>query len=461
MTWIDGLLIFISILFGYSILVMILNKKGILKRYNIGVWGPVLLLKTKKGIGFLKRLSRKKRFWKAYGSSAVVVCFISMLIMVYFFIWQFITLLGYDLTPAQKAQLPGIEFALILPGINPIIPVEYLAYILVSLIVAIIVHEFSHGILTLVANLKVKAMGIAYLIIPIGAFVEPDEEELKETKISKRMRVFAVGPVANFVVVLICLLLFSFVLMGSLQPATEGVVIVSTSEDSPAEEYGFEPGMIITNINNSSINSYYDFFVVMNNSQSGKEVAVDYYWEGHKNMTIIFADKYEYYEENYPEFNNESFKGKGYFGIGPTSHDVYLSVLKNPFGDQTMDRFIFLLTLPVLGYVNGYNPIAAPFTESYVVTGPLGVLPEPVFWGITNMIYWIFWINLMVGLFNVIPMLPLDGGYLFNDYLRIIVRKLRKNTSEEKQEKIVGNISLFVSLLILFLVLFPFIFKYI
>jgi len=461
MTWIDGLLIFISILFGYSLIVTILNKKGILEKYNIGVWGPVLLFKTKRGIGFLKKLARKKRFWKAYGSSAVVVCFISMLIMVYFFVWQFITLIGWDLTPAQKAQLPGIEFALILPGINPILPVEYLFYIIVALIVAIVVHEFSHGILTIVGNLKVKAMGIAYLIIPIGAFVEPDEEKLKKTRISKRMRVFAVGPVANFVVVLICILLFSFVFMGSLQPVTDGVVIVSTSEDSPAEEYGFEPGMIITSINNSSINSYYDFFVVMNNSQSGKEVEVEYYWQSHKNKTVIFADKYEYYEENYPKQNNESYIGKGYFGIGPTSHDVYLSVLKNPFEYKPIDRFVFLLTLPVLGYVNGYNPIVAPFTESYTITGPLSFMPESVFWGITNLIYWIFWLNLMVGLFNVIPMLPLDGGYLFNDYVRFAFKKLKKNMSEEKREKIVGKVSLFVSLFILFLVLFPFIFKYI
>lgn len=461
MTWIDGLLIFISILLIYLFFIIILHKKGLLEKYNLGLMGPVLLIKTKKGIGFLKKLSLKKRFWKAYGSSAIVVCFISMLIMVYFFIWQFITLLGWNLTPAEKAQLPGIRFALILPGINPLLPVEYLFYIIVALIVAIIVHEFSHGILTLVGDLKVKAMGLAYLIVPIGAFVEPDEEKLKKTKISKRMRVFAVGPVANFMVVLVCILLFSFVFMASLQPATDGVVIVSTSEDSPAEEYGFKPGMIITNINNTSINSYYDFFIVMNNSQSGKEINVDYYWKGHQNKTIVFADKYEYYEENYPKMNNESYKGKGYFGIGPTSHDVYLSVLKNPFGTNPMDRFIFLLTLPVLGYVNGYNPIVSPFTESYTITGPLASVSEPIFWGITNIIYWIFWINLMVGLFNVIPMLPLDGGYLFNDYLRVIVRKLKKGISEEKEDKIVGNISLFVSLIILFLVLFPFIFKYI
>ena len=67
----------------------------------------------------------------------------------------------------------------------------------------------------------------------------------------------------------------------------------------------------------------------------------------------------------------------------------------------------------------------------------------------------------MVGLFNVLPMVPLDGGYLLNDYLRIAVKKLKKDISKEKEDKIVGNISLIISLFILFLVLFPFLFKYI
>jgi membrane-associated protease RseP (regulator of RpoE activity) len=457
----EGLLIFFIILFVYFLIVFILKKTGTLEKHNISFYGPALLFRTKKGRNFLKKIASKKRFWKAYGSFGIVFCFICMIIMVIFFLWNFTTLLGLDLTPAEKAGLPGPEFALILPGINPILPLEYFVYIIIALIIAIVVHEFSHGILTYASDLKVKSMGILYFIIPIGAFVEPDEEKLKKTKISKRMRVFAVGPLANFVVVLISLFLFSFVFMSSLQPVTDGVVIISTSEDAPADIYGFEPGMIITSINGTPIQTYNDFFIIMNGTEAGEEIEVGYYWQGHNSKPVNLSDKYEEYEKRWPSVNNDSYKGKGYFGIGPFSHNISLAVLKNPFGYNPMARFAFLLTLPVMGYIDGYNPIVYPFTESYEITGPLSVLPKPVFWGIANALYWIFWLNLLVGLFNVLPMVPLDGGFLFNDSIRALVKRIKREIPDEKVDKIVRNVSLVVSLTILFLVLFPMFFKYI
>jgi len=208
MTLIEILLIFFTIIFVYFIIVYILNKKEILKKYNLSLYGPALLLRTKKGINLLKKISSVKRFWKKYGNFGIVFCFITMAIMVFILIWQAWAVIGF--TPAQKQAMPGFEIALILPGINPILPLEYLGYILIALIVAIIAHEFSHGILTFVGDLKVKSLGILYLIIPVGAFCEPDEEELKKAKTGKRMRVYAAGPLSNFVVALVAIMFFSF-----------------------------------------------------------------------------------------------------------------------------------------------------------------------------------------------------------------------------------------------------------
>ena len=84
MTIIEGALIFFAIIFLYFILVMILNKIGFLEKHNISLAGPALLLRTTKGLKFLKKLASKKRFWKAYGSSGIVVCFIAMIIFVWF-----------------------------------------------------------------------------------------------------------------------------------------------------------------------------------------------------------------------------------------------------------------------------------------------------------------------------------------------------------------------------------------
>jgi membrane-associated protease RseP (regulator of RpoE activity) len=76
-------------------------------------------------------------------------------------------------------------------------------------------------------------------------------------------------------------------------------------------------------------------------------------------------------------------------------------------------------------------------------------------------LYWIFWLNLAVGLFNVLPMIPLDGGFLFNDALKSLIVRLKKDASEETRNKIVKNISLTLSLIILIAIIFPFIIKYI
>jgi len=460
MTIIDGLLIFFTIVFAYFIIVYILHKRGALKKYNVSLYGPALLLRTKKGIGFLKKISSKKRFWKTYGSSGIVFCFICMVIFVFFFLWQFSFIVG--LTPEERASLlPGAEFYVILPVINPILPIEYLFFVILALIVAIIVHEFSHGILTLAGDLKVKSMGLLYLILPIGAFVEPDEEQMKKTKISKRMRVYAVGPLSNFVVFFVCLLIFSFVFMSAVQPGN-GLTVYEIFEDSPAYEIGIKKGAIITELNGTDLTKiktlderFEQYLLILNDTKANDTITISYISNKipHNNIEIRLIDKYRYIKTN-------SSKGKGHTGIFTyVDEERNLDRFKNPFQDP-LYRLLNFISIPILGYFQGYNPIASPFTDSYILTGPLGVFPTDVFWIIVNAIYWIAWLNLMIGIFNILPMIPLDGGFLFNDAIRLIVKRIKKNISDEKSEKIVRKISFVVSFVILFIVISPILLKY-
>lgn len=422
--------------------------------------GPALMWRTKKGRNFLKKVAKKKRFWEAFGSSGIVLCIISMILMTVMLIWQAWFVFGF--TPEQKEALPGPEIALILPGINPILPIEYIGYILLAFIVAIVVHEFSHGILTIASKLKVKSLGILYLILPIGAFCEPDEEGLKKAKTKPRMRIYAAGPTSNFVVVLICILLFSFVLMSSVQPAADGVHVFSVDEDSPAEIIDLQPGMIITSLNNTRVTNVTDYFYVLHKTYANQTTTINY-MKGNieLNATVTLTDRYMEHEKR-GYFNNESYKGKGYLGTFMLRDSVfnnYLSALKNPF-NRFPDSFLLFYVIPLLGYFQGYNPIVSPFTDSYVITGPLSVIPNNVFWIIVNALYWIFWLNLAVALFNVLPMVPLDGGFLFNDVMNSFIKRIKKGLSDEQREKIVKNVSVTISLTILVLIIFPWLIKY-
>ena len=88
-----------------------------------------------------------------------------------------------------------------------------------------------------------------------------------------------------------------------------------------------------------------------------------------------------------------------------------------------------------------------------MVSGIMAAIPVGLFWIVANSFYWIFWLNLMVGMTNVLPAVPLDGGYLFRDGIDSIVRKVRKNATSEEIERYVGSITYALALTVLFLII--------
>ena len=104
-------------------------------------------------------------------------------------------------------------------GVMPVVPGVTIPWEgIIAIIIAATVHEVSHGILAMVEKLKVKSSGvILFGIVPIGAFVDPDEEEFKKIAIHKRRRILVAGSTANF---------FAFLIFGLL---TAGVAIYASS----------------------------------------------------------------------------------------------------------------------------------------------------------------------------------------------------------------------------------------
>ena len=63
----------------------------------------------------------------------------------------------------------------------------------------------------------------------------------------------------------------------------------------------------------------------------------------------------------------------------------------------------------------------------------------------------------MVGIFNALPAIPLDGGYIFRDGISWIIEKLQPHKNEADRDTTAIKVTMTLSVLILFLILWQFI----
>ena len=77
-----------------------------------------------------------------------------------------------------------------------------------------------------------------------------------------------------------------------------------------------------------------------------------------------------------------------------------------------------------------------PDTSNYTVPFP------SVFWELVHLFFWCGWININVGIFNAIPMVPLDGGY-------IVKEGVERLLSGRRGEKYSVLVTTFISTLML------------
>jgi len=418
------------------------QNEGHLEKYNLDlVWGRSFVMwRTDAGKDFIEWLAQYDLFWRRVGDVWVVTVFLIMILMFLLLAWQ--ATLAWSI-PKTSAVSPKMMIGL--PGLNPVIP---LWYGILALVIAMVVHEFSHGILSRVADVKIKALGLLMFIFPVGAFVEPDEEEMKNMKRWERMRLYSAGPGSNMVIAIIFSLLFSWVMVDSLEPSNEGVLSASVVIDYGGSDAGLEPWMLITSIDNQDVNNAQDFSDIMNETYAGQTVNVSVLNKGQpETYQVTLSDKGSYYLKYYPDYYESSMSGKGFMGIAVVDPELITDSLAHP--GSSGGSMLQYITLPF----QKLQPFPEHFTALFEPTGIPGILPDNLFWILANCFYWIFWLNLMVGLTNALPAVPLDGGFIFADGVSGILDKFKQGITEERKESIVDNLVGILAFTVIFLVI--------
>ena len=274
----------------------------------------------------------------------------------------------------------------LLPGVQiaPGIPIMTFLHWIVVIFILATVHEMSHGIFARFNKIKLKSSGFAILgvILPIlpAAFVEPDEKQLEKAKTKAKLSVLSAGSFANVITAIVSFLLLLFIINPLTVSATTG------------------SGVLVT--------GFTDNFSI---SESGMV-------PGEKILTVD----------------------------GESVEDVYAFVEK--LGGKSPGENLNLITDK-----DSYE-LTLEGNPRNISVGYLGIqiapyknqgLTKVLLW-IGKLFYWLFLANLGVGLFNLLPMGPLDGGRM----LKVLLVSWTKN--EKKAHKIFLTVSfVFLALIVL------------
>jgi len=222
---------------------------------------------------------------------------------------------------------------------------------------------------------------------------------------------------------------------------TSGVYILGILNDStyPAAAAGLQSNMKLISINGTAIESYAQFNDVMNGTKPGQNVTLGIIDSGgnQRNIPITLAGGVGAVK-GYIGFSGYDLSDNA---IGVSTGEFaqsYLTGLKNmPF---TPGGWLRVMILPVLQFTGddlGFTVFDTTYGNMYQPIGWAAPFGSLVYW-IANCLFWIGWLNLNVGLFNCLPMIPLDGGHIFREVTRSVMSRFIKD------EKKVDYISKYV-----------------
>jgi membrane-associated protease RseP (regulator of RpoE activity) len=382
------------------------------RRVRAEVKLPLILIHTPFGLDFFDRVAKAPgaRAWAsiyAYLMPAITVLAI-------FLIVGSLAVLFANSEARAGVRGVGPQANLLIPGLNPYLPITYGW---AALVITIIIHEAGHGIIARVYNIRVDSTGIVLLLgIPIGAFVNIERDELARVSLKQKSAVLTAGPLNNMILAGASLLVLFLVLstLTPLPPAPGepqfGVAVVSVSPGSLAQSIGLPQGAVIQEVATKQVKQLDDLSNILH-ANLGKTIEVTWVEKSGNIVTksVTLPDAVE--------------QGKGILGIGVTNLTPDAgSVLDRYKGAFSSNPLALLLPPTIQEGLVPYSDLMTPRYESSI---------GPIWSPMANMLFWLWFVNFNVGIFNALPIGPLDGGQLYGSLIEKKVKSqiLAKNAA--------------------------------
>lgn len=388
---------------------------------------PILTVRTQVFSGFFDRLGalRVSR-WISWAALFVVPVVAG--IGLYLLIGSLFALL-WNPAAGEAAREAGLGAYLLLPGVNPFLPLLYGWF---AIVCAIAIHEGAHGVTARSLGLKVKSSGLLFfLFVPIGAFVDVDEEQLKKASARDSSRVMAAGVGGNMVVAFACLL-GVLMIVGGLTPIIEGVYVANVEEGLPAKAAGLLPNDVFISVDGVLVNSTADLREILKNKTVGDLAEV----------TVARGDMWQNRFSTVVKLT--VVENRTVMGI--SAGDLLLEERLRNYENVTLQGLSLYLIPPSMA--SGFVPFSDSLSSFY--THWLGRDWQVL----ANVLFWVWFVNVNLAVFNALPIYPLDGGRIFN----IALKKIIRGKNSEKRVSAITVAATAVLILILSLIIvIPFI----
>ncbi len=274
-------------------------------------------------------------------------------------------------------------------------------------LMVILVHEFGHFAVAKLVGIKVNEFSIGMgpkilqkmsgetkytvRLLPIGGYVKMEGEDEKSTDPRSfnnfpplsRIAVVAAGAIMNFVLAIIVLTIVSFGI------GTPSSTIDETIPNSPAEMVGILPGDRIVEINSIKVNNWESIVETISNSDPNTDMTIVVNRNGD---TLTFA------------LQPTTEEGRTIIGIVPRYERALFAALKGG-----IEKTLLILRL----MFEFFGMLFKGQVKLEHLSGPVGIIHEvdvAAKSGIFDLLFLLGFININLGLINLLPIPALDGS---------------------------------------------------